>query len=109
VRHESQEQNLRVFESEVIVAAAELAKTLTSLLVPYSFPTDPDRRVVQYSPRYRLAFSLLNEDAAVGGSVLRWNIQRGLKGTHFIVQFFRCFELKNSTYYTYPWLSSHSA
>jgi hypothetical protein len=94
---------------KIIVAAAELAKTLTSLLVPYSSSTDPDRRVAQYSPRYRLAFSLLNEDAAVGGAVLRWNIQRGLKGTHFIVHFFSGFESINSTYYTYPWLSSHSA
>lgn len=47
-----------------------LADTLASLLVP---PTDA-HRVAQYSPRYRLAFSLLNEDAAAGKAISGWDI-----------------------------------
>ncbi|KIM46880.1 hypothetical protein M413DRAFT_16477 [Hebeloma cylindrosporum] len=52
----------------------QLVNTLSSLLVPYSSSSDPEHRVVQYSPHYRLAFSLLNEDAAAGGAVMNWNI-----------------------------------
>ncbi|KAF9485053.1 hypothetical protein BDN70DRAFT_796635 [Pholiota conissans] len=56
-----------------------LANTLTSLIAPYSASSDPDNRVVQYSPHYRLAFSLLNEDAAAGDAVLGWNIQAAIR------------------------------
>ncbi|KAF8190376.1 phosphatidylinositol-glycan biosynthesis class S protein-domain-containing protein [Mycena galopus ATCC 62051] len=42
-----------------------LADALSVLLVP---PTDA-HRVAQYSPRYRLAFTLLNEDASAGGAI----------------------------------------
>jgi phosphatidylinositol glycan class S len=55
-------------------APSQLVNTLSSLLVPYSSSSDPEHRVVQYSPHYRLAFSLLNEDAAAGGAVMDWNI-----------------------------------
>ena len=58
-----------------------LANTLTSLIAPYSASSDPDNRVVQYSPHYRLAFSLLNEDAAAGDAVLGWNIQAAIRST----------------------------
>ncbi|KAJ7185504.1 phosphatidylinositol-glycan biosynthesis class S protein-domain-containing protein [Mycena filopes] len=47
-----------------------LADALSVLLVP---PTDA-HRVAQYSPRYRLAFSLLNEDAAAGKAISGWDI-----------------------------------
>ncbi|KAJ7754509.1 phosphatidylinositol-glycan biosynthesis class S protein-domain-containing protein [Mycena metata] len=47
-----------------------LADALSILLVP---PTDT-HRVAQYSPRYRLAFTLLNEDAAAGKSISGWDI-----------------------------------
>ncbi|KAJ6588774.1 phosphatidylinositol-glycan biosynthesis class S protein-domain-containing protein [Mycena capillaripes] len=47
-----------------------LADALSVLLVP---PTDA-HRVAQYSPRYRLAFTLLNEDAAVGRAISGWDI-----------------------------------
>ncbi|KAH9478672.1 GPI transamidase component PIG-S [Psilocybe cubensis] len=57
----------------------QLAHTITSLLAPYSASNDPEHRVAQYSPRYRLAFSLLNEDAAAGNAILDWKIQDGLK------------------------------
>lgn len=55
-------------------APFQLVNTLSSLLVPYSSSSDPEHRVVQYSPHYRLAFSLLNEDAAAGGAVMDWNV-----------------------------------
>ncbi|KAL5499115.1 GPI17 [Sanghuangporus vaninii] len=35
----------------------------------------PDQQIVQFSPRYRLAFSLMNEDTAAGGSPLGWDVQ----------------------------------
>ncbi|KXN90300.1 hypothetical protein AN958_04333 [Leucoagaricus sp. SymC.cos] len=35
-------------------------------------------RVVQFSPQYRLAFTLLNEDASSGSSAFNWDIRRGL-------------------------------
>ncbi|KAJ7126058.1 phosphatidylinositol-glycan biosynthesis class S protein-domain-containing protein [Mycena epipterygia] len=47
-----------------------LADTLSFLLVP---PADA-HRVAQYSPRYRLAFTLLNEDAAAGRAISSWDI-----------------------------------
>jgi GPI-anchor transamidase subunit S len=37
-------------------------------------------RVVQYAPRYRLAFSLLNEDAATGDYYAGWDIHRAFEG-----------------------------
>ncbi|KDR80088.1 hypothetical protein GALMADRAFT_136636 [Galerina marginata CBS 339.88] len=60
-------------------SSTELVDTLSALLVPYSSFSDPEHRVAQYSPRYRLAFSLLNEDAAAGGGVKDWRIQEELK------------------------------
>ncbi len=75
-----------------LVAVAQLADTLTSLLAPYSSSFDTVSRVAQYSPRYRLAFSLLNGDAAVGDAILRWNIRRGLKSMlHFLI----CYDPSN--------------
>ena len=54
---------------------SELADTLSALLNPYSTTTDhQEYRVAQYSPRYRLAFTLLNEDAAAGKSAIGWDI-----------------------------------
>ncbi|KAJ3508055.1 hypothetical protein NLJ89_g5968 [Agrocybe chaxingu] len=60
-------------------ASSRLADTLTSLLVPYTDLSDLEYRVAQYSSRYRLAFSLLNEDATAGDTVLGWNIQQALR------------------------------
>ncbi|KAF8960324.1 phosphatidylinositol-glycan biosynthesis class S protein-domain-containing protein [Flammula alnicola] len=66
-------------QKEITVSAssigARVVNTLSSLLVPYSSSSDPEHRVVQYSSHYRLAFSLLNEDAAAGDAVMDWNIQ----------------------------------
>jgi phosphatidylinositol glycan class S len=36
-------------------------------------PTE-DHATVKHSPRYRLAFSLLNEDAALGGGIKEWPV-----------------------------------
>ncbi|KAF9530240.1 phosphatidylinositol-glycan biosynthesis class S protein-domain-containing protein [Crepidotus variabilis] len=60
-------------------ASSQLVDALASLLVPYTTSADPDRRVAQYSSRYRLAFSLLNEDATTGDGVMRWKVQEGLR------------------------------
>ncbi|TEB34174.1 hypothetical protein FA13DRAFT_1753791 [Coprinellus micaceus] len=40
---------------------------------------DKQNRVVQFSSRYRLAFSLLNEDASAGNAVMAWNVQKGIQ------------------------------
>lgn len=31
--------------------------------------------MVKFSPRYKLVFSLLNQDSSLGGALLQWNIQ----------------------------------
>ncbi|KAG6854093.1 hypothetical protein C0991_010507 [Blastosporella zonata] len=49
----------------------ETVKTLWSMADIWLFQL---HRVAQYSPRYRLSFTLLNEDAAAGGSFLDWDI-----------------------------------
>ncbi|KAG9104487.1 GPI transamidase component [Ceratobasidium sp. 370] len=36
-------------------------------------------RVAQYAPRYRVAFSLLNEDASYGGAVTGWSIEKAIE------------------------------
>lgn len=55
----------------------DLSNSLTKLLLPPA--TDAYRlRVAQYAPRYRLAFSLLNEDASLGGGATGWEIEEAL-------------------------------
>lgn len=39
-----------------------------------------DGRVVKYAPRYKLAFTLLNEDSATGSAVLSWDAHTLLAG-----------------------------
>lgn len=34
--------------------------------------------VAKYSPRYRLAFTLLNEDAAAGKAIAGWDVEHAL-------------------------------
>ena len=48
-----------------------LAITLCHLLVPKS-GKQADQKVVQYAPRYRLAFTLLNEDISAGAAPPGW-------------------------------------
>lgn len=59
-----------------------VANVLSSLLVPHSSSRDSEQRVAQYSPRYRLAFSLLNENAAAGGVIIGWEIRKAI-GQYF--------------------------
>lgn len=53
---------------------------LSALLVPYSENPDQEHRVAQYAPRYRLAFTLLNEDASAGQAVIGWDISSAVSG-----------------------------
>ncbi|CAE6446420.1 unnamed protein product [Rhizoctonia solani] len=55
----------------------KVSSSLKTLLTPPTHNTE--LRVAQYSPRYRLAFSLLNEDAAYGGAVTGWSVERAIK------------------------------
>lgn len=65
----------------VSASPSTIVEVLSSLLVPYSSSRDSRHRIVQYAPHYRLAFSLLNEDAAAGDTVKDWNIQAELRST----------------------------
>lgn len=56
-----------------------LASILSGLLAPEISPMQ-EQRVVQYSGRYRLAFTLLNENAASDGLVNSWDIQPAITG-----------------------------
>ncbi|CAE6510829.1 unnamed protein product [Rhizoctonia solani] len=55
----------------------KVSSSLRALLTPPTHNTE--LRVAQYSPRYRLAFSLLNEDASFGGAVSSWTVERAIK------------------------------
>jgi len=57
---------------------SQLVDTLSALLVPYSAVPEEEYRVAQYSPRYRLAFTLLNEDAAAGNAVIGWDVPNAI-------------------------------
>jgi Phosphatidylinositol-glycan biosynthesis class S protein len=61
-----------------VVSPSKLADTLIVLLAPYRNPDANTQRVAKYSPRYRLAFSLLNEDAADGPAAIGWDIKESL-------------------------------
>ncbi|KAG7094926.1 hypothetical protein E1B28_005732 [Marasmius oreades] len=74
----SESQEIRVEGRELFfplekASASVLAKTLASFILP-----DKDHRVVQYSPRYRLSFSLLNEDSSGGQVVEAWDASNGI-------------------------------
>lgn len=57
----------------------QLADTIVTLLAPYTAARDSQtERVVKYAPRYRLAFTLLNEDSASGNAALTWDIRASL-------------------------------
>ncbi|KAI0716794.1 phosphatidylinositol-glycan biosynthesis class S protein [Earliella scabrosa] len=60
-------------------SAQRLAHTLTELIVPHTSSSSNTQRVMPYSPRYRLAFTLLNEDAASGSAAMSWNVQGALR------------------------------
>ena len=84
---------------------SELVNTLCSLLVPYSGLSEKDHRAAQYSPHYRLAFSVLNEDAAAGSAVLDWDIRGAIKS---MWTFFRRSSKSYENSSTHPTYSSTS-
>ncbi|KII84281.1 hypothetical protein PLICRDRAFT_46135 [Plicaturopsis crispa FD-325 SS-3] len=56
-----------------------LADVLSILIAPStSDHQSREHRAVQYAPQYRLAFSLLNEDAADGPAAVGWDIQSAI-------------------------------
>ncbi|KAH9899174.1 phosphatidylinositol-glycan biosynthesis class S protein-domain-containing protein [Cubamyces lactineus] len=59
----------------------QLKDTLVQLLAPYNAHTSEPQtqRVMTYSPRYRLAFTLLNEDAASGNAAMAWDVQGAIQ------------------------------
>ncbi|KAI0346662.1 hypothetical protein BDW22DRAFT_1352823 [Trametopsis cervina] len=59
------------------VRQKDVVETVTRLIVPSSNNAEA-LRVVKYSPRFRLAFSLLNEDAATGRAVFSWDIRNAI-------------------------------
>ncbi|KAN0108949.1 Phosphatidylinositol-glycan biosynthesis class S domain containing protein [Russula decolorans] len=57
--------------------ANQVPNLLLSLLTPYGTSSPPGtfrHLVTKYAPRYRLAFTLLNEDAAAGRAVVHWDV-----------------------------------
>ncbi|KAF5385573.1 hypothetical protein D9757_006732 [Collybiopsis confluens] len=54
--------------------SGSLTNTLKSLLAPQIDP-----RAAQYAPRYRLSFTLLNEDGSAGQVVNGWDIQEAIQ------------------------------
>ncbi|KAI0696818.1 phosphatidylinositol-glycan biosynthesis class S protein-domain-containing protein [Cytidiella melzeri] len=52
--------------------------TLSDLILPSSESME-SLRVVKYSPRYRLAFSLLNEDASSNHAILSWDVKDAIE------------------------------
>ncbi|KAK0203547.1 phosphatidylinositol-glycan biosynthesis class S protein-domain-containing protein [Desarmillaria ectypa] len=57
---------------------SHLADVLATLLVPYSSDPDREYRIAQYSPRFRLSFTLLNEDAAAGQAITGWDLTNAI-------------------------------
>jgi hypothetical protein len=59
--------------------ASQVPNLLLSLLTPYETAVPPGsfrHLVAKYSPRYRLSFTLLNEDAAAGRAVVGWDVAK---------------------------------
>ncbi|KAH9061068.1 phosphatidylinositol-glycan biosynthesis class S protein-domain-containing protein [Lactarius vividus] len=59
--------------------ASKVPDLLISLLTPYETAPSPGtfrHLVAKYSPRYRLSFTLLNEDAAAGKVVVGWDVAK---------------------------------
>ncbi|TFK49083.1 hypothetical protein OE88DRAFT_1663454 [Heliocybe sulcata] len=64
------------------IASSALTNSLAALLSPYTEQAHAEERehvVSKYAPRFRIAFTLLNEDAASGRSALSWDIREALK------------------------------
>ena len=64
---------------------AQLTYLLSELLAG-NFARHESSTVVQYSPRYRLSFSLLNEDASSQGYAAGWDVEDALASTSYSAQ-----------------------
>lgn len=64
----------------MIATAANIAQNLFSLLSSPATTASSNHMVAKFSPRYRLAFSLLNEDAAAGKAAADWDITSSVIG-----------------------------
>ena len=67
------------------MSLGRLANVLLKLLTPYSTYAASHlhtQRVMTYSPRYRLAFTLLNEDAASGNAALTWDVRNAIQSEY---------------------------
>lgn len=65
----------------------QLVNTLSGLILPnMRSARSESHRVVKYSPRLRLAFSLLNEDASSGGGVFSWEVKDSIDGESAILK-----------------------
>lgn len=74
--------NLRMTTTQAVRLARRVAETVTKLLVPHALLTaSKEHRIVKYSPRYRLAFTLLNEDASSGQAALSWDVREAVEGS----------------------------
>ncbi|KAG2134845.1 phosphatidylinositol-glycan biosynthesis class S protein [Suillus clintonianus] len=64
--------------STALTLATRLSSILSDLIAPPESSTSHSQRVVQYSDHYRLAFTLLNEDATPNRFVETWDVQTAL-------------------------------
>ncbi|KAL1704830.1 phosphatidylinositol-glycan biosynthesis class S protein-domain-containing protein [Schizophyllum commune] len=62
-----------------LVSIDTVLDVLTSLLVPHVVDRRHEQHIVPFAPRYQLSFSLLNEDAADGTSMLSWPIRENIR------------------------------
>ncbi|KAI0915936.1 hypothetical protein AcW1_009330 [Taiwanofungus camphoratus] len=72
--------NIKV-TSATKVLAMQLADTMSTLLAPFltlRSAQDQEGCIVKYAPRYRLAFTLLNEDAASGNAAIAWDVREAI-------------------------------
>ncbi|CAL1699248.1 unnamed protein product [Somion occarium] len=66
-------------DESIQMSRLRLASILRHMLVPPPpRATSSTQRVVKYSPRYRLAFTLLNEDSATGKAAISWDLQQSM-------------------------------
>ncbi|KAG1720043.1 phosphatidylinositol-glycan biosynthesis class S protein-domain-containing protein [Suillus lakei] len=70
-------RHLRVSKTDA-QSATRLSSILSDLIAPPDSSTSHSQRVVQYSDHYRLAFTLLNEDATPNRFVETWDVQAAL-------------------------------
>ena len=58
-----------------------VAEIVKKLIVPFASRTSSEaHRVVKYAPHFRLAFTLLNEDASSGHAALSWELEKSVHG-----------------------------